>query len=188
MIQKAIVAIVALVLASAHGAFAVTGVQLSIQGTDVVLRWPSQPCRIYIVGYRPAFDPATPWTFLTTTLPASAGSETTFTHSGAFQGGGGQQMAAAAGGSSPPSRAVALSAEERRKRIVAARESAEKAIAYLMAQLEAAVAQDWHVALENYAFDVRNGDDTTGSVAIIAGLSNDLAPGAGNFVLNALLR
>ncbi len=51
-----------------------------------------------------------------------------------------------------------------------------------------AVAQDWHVVLENYAFDVRNGDDTTGSVAIIAGLSNDLAPGAGNFVLNALLR
>lgn len=139
MIRKVIVAIVALV-ASSHSAFAVTGVQLSFQGTDVVLRWPSQPCRIYIVGYRPAFDPATPWTFLTTTLPASAGSETIFTHSGAFQGGGGQQMAAAAGGSSPPSRAVALSAEERRKRIAAARESAEKAIAYLTAQLETAVA------------------------------------------------
>jgi hypothetical protein len=51
-----------------------------------------------------------------------------------------------------------------------------------------AIAQDWEMAFHDYAADIRNGDDTTGSAAIIAALSNDLAPGAGNFVLNALLR
>jgi hypothetical protein len=51
-----------------------------------------------------------------------------------------------------------------------------------------AIAQDWQMAFEDYAADIRNGDDTTGSAAIIAALSNDLAPGSGNFVLNALLR
>ena len=77
-IQKAIVA---LMLVTAHCAFAVTGVQLSIQGTNVVLRWPSQLGQTFIVGYRTAFGPATPWTFLTNTLPPAAGSQTTFTHS-----------------------------------------------------------------------------------------------------------
>lgn len=138
MIQKVIVAILALVLTSTYSAFAVTGVQLSIQGADVVLRWPSQPCRTYIIGHRPDFDPATPWTYLTTTLSGAVGSETTFTHSGAFQGG--QQMAAAIGGGSPQSQAVALSAAERTARRAAARESARKSLAYLTAQLEAATA------------------------------------------------
>jgi hypothetical protein len=51
-----------------------------------------------------------------------------------------------------------------------------------------AIAEQWNTAFQDYANDIRNGDDTTGSVAIIAALSNDLAPGSGNFVLNALLR
>jgi hypothetical protein len=51
-----------------------------------------------------------------------------------------------------------------------------------------AIAEQWNTAFQDYATDIRNGDDTTGSVAIIAALSNDLAPGSGNFVLNALLR
>jgi hypothetical protein len=51
-----------------------------------------------------------------------------------------------------------------------------------------AIAQDWQMAFEDYAADVGNGDDTTGSTAILGALSNDLAPGSGNFVLNALLR
>jgi hypothetical protein len=51
-----------------------------------------------------------------------------------------------------------------------------------------AIAQEWQMGSQDYATDISNGDDTTGSVAIIAALSNDLAPGSGNFVLNALLR
>jgi hypothetical protein len=51
-----------------------------------------------------------------------------------------------------------------------------------------ATAQQWNMAFQDYAADIQNGDDTTGSAAIIAALSNDLAPGAGNIVLNALLR
>lgn len=140
-IMHRIMTLAVALLVTAQTALGVTGVQLTIQGSDVVLTWPSQPCRIYIVGHRTAFSPTTPWTFLTTALPASAGSETTFTHSGAFQGGGGQQMAAAFGGESAPSQRVALTAEERAARIATARESAKKALAYLMAQLEAAIAK-----------------------------------------------
>jgi len=51
-----------------------------------------------------------------------------------------------------------------------------------------AIAEQWNTAFQDYATDVRNGDDTTGSVAVIAAHSNDLAPGSGNFVLDALLR
>jgi hypothetical protein len=128
-------------LAATQTALAVTGVQLSFQGSDVVLTWPSQPGQTFIVGYRPAFDPATPWTFLTNALPAAAGNQTTFTHSGAFQGGGGQQMAAAFGGDSPQPQRIALLPDERAARIAAARESAKRALAHLMAQLEAAIAK-----------------------------------------------
>lgn len=129
-------------LAAAQTALAVTGVQLSFQGSDVVLTWPSQPGQTFIVGYRPAFDPATPWVFLTNTLPAAAGSQTTFIHGGAFQGAGvGQQMAAAFGGDSTQSQRVALTAEERAARRAASLESAKKALAYLMAQLEEAIAR-----------------------------------------------
>jgi len=139
MTKCTILALLALLWTQAQHVFAVTGTQLAIQGTDVVLRWPSHPGEIFIIGYRPTLDPSTPWTFLTTTLPAAVGSETTFTHSGAFQGGGGQQMAAAFGGDFAQSQRVALSAEERESRRAAARESAKKAIAFLMAQLEAAM-------------------------------------------------
>lgn len=137
-----IITLAVALLVTAQTALGVTGVQLTIQGSDVVLTWPSQPGQTFIVGYRPAFDPATPWTFLTNTLPAAAGSQTTFTHSGAFQGGGGgQQMAAAFGGDAAQSQPVALTAEERAARIAASRDSAKKALAYLMAQLEAAIAK-----------------------------------------------
>jgi len=128
-------------LVGAQTALAVTGVQLTIQGSDVVLTWSSQPGQTFIVGYRPAFDPATPWTFLTNTLPAAAGSQTTFIHSGAFQGGGGGQQMAAFSGESAQRQRVALTAEERTARIVASREAAKKALAYLMAQLDEAVAK-----------------------------------------------
>lgn len=40
-----------------------------------------------------------------------------------------------------------------------------------------AIAESWNTALQNYAADIRNGDDTTGSAAIIAAHSNDCRPG-----------
>jgi hypothetical protein len=86
MTQKAIVAMVALVLAAADSAFAVTNVQLSIQGADVVLRWPSRSCQTFVIGYRPALSAATPWTLRETALAASQGTFTTNVPSGAVGG------------------------------------------------------------------------------------------------------
>jgi hypothetical protein len=86
MTQKAIVALVALVLAAADSAFAVTNVQLSIQGADVVLRWPSRSCQTFVIGYRPALSAATPWTLRETALAASQGTFTTNVPSGAVGG------------------------------------------------------------------------------------------------------
>lgn len=43
-------------------------------------------------------------------------------------------------------------------------------------------------AMNAYARDIANGEDETGSAAILAGYCNDLAPGSGNIVLNYLLR
>ena len=126
-------------------------------------------------------------------------------------------MAAAVGGDSAQQQAPALSAEEKEARRAASREEARKALEYLMALLDAAIAfgeedigfahvgeirqglidqleentldwASWNTAFQDYATDIVNGDETSGSAAIIAALSNDLAPGAGNIVLNALLR
>ena len=51
-----------------------------------------------------------------------------------------------------------------------------------------AIAQDFYDAAQDYARDIFNGDDETGSAAILSGRCNDLAPGSGNIVLNYLLR
>lgn len=82
-IQKVILATVALAFAAAHSALAVTNVQLSIQGSDVVLRWPSLPCQTFIIGHRSTLNTATPWTLRETALAASQGTFTTNVHSGA---------------------------------------------------------------------------------------------------------
>jgi hypothetical protein len=50
------------------------------------------------------------------------------------------------------------------------------------------IAADFLSAAQDYASDILNGDDETGSAAILAGRCNDLAPGAGNIVLDYLLR
>lgn len=48
-------------------------------------------------------------------------------------------------------------------------------------------AQAFNDAVEDYANDVRNEDDVTGSAAIVAGECNNLAPGSGNLVLDYIL-
>jgi hypothetical protein len=50
-----------------------------------------------------------------------------------------------------------------------------------------AYAEEMVGAMDSYGRDIINGDDETGSAAIVAGYSNDLAPGAGNIVLDHLL-
>src|SRR6266487_2472862 len=110
VIQNAIAALAVLLLASSHRAFAVSGIQLSIQGTDVVLRWPSQPGQAFIIGYRPTLDASTPWTFLETSYAAATGTETTYVHQNvvvfpqAAQGDG-----EGGGGGAPPSPAAGQS-------------------------------------------------------------------------------
>jgi hypothetical protein len=49
-------------------------------------------------------------------------------------------------------------------------------------------AEQFNVSLQDYARDIRNGDDETGSAAVTSGYCNDLSPGSGNIVLNYLLR
>jgi len=77
-IQPLLLALAVVIAIPIQNACAVTGTQISIQDNDVVLRWPSQPCQVFIIGYRQAFDPSTPWTILEDAYVASAGEETTF--------------------------------------------------------------------------------------------------------------
>jgi len=135
------VAVLGVLFAMVLNSSAVEGVQLSFQGSDVVLSWPSQQQQTFIVGYKPNLDPGTQWTFLTTTLPATAGSQTTFIHAGAFQGGGGQMMATAGSGPTEFLTSTKLTEDEIQARRIATREAAQKAFAQLIAQLESAVAK-----------------------------------------------
>jgi len=50
------------------------------------------------------------------------------------------------------------------------------------------IAADFLSAMNDYADDIGNFEDETGSAAILSGECNNLAPGAGNIVLNYLLR
>lgn len=77
MTRLKIVAVLGVLLGMVLNSPAVQGVQLSFQGSDVMLTWQSQPPQRFIVGYKPDLNPGTQWTLLTTTLPAAAGSQTT---------------------------------------------------------------------------------------------------------------
>ena len=48
-------------------------------------------------------------------------------------------------------------------------------------------AQAFYDAAVDYAHDISNGDEESGSAAIMAGTCNDLAPGSGNLVLSFFL-
>ena len=71
-----------LLLASAVHTFAIEGLKLSLQCSNVVLSCPSIEGEIFIVQYRPTLDPNTPWVTLTSSLPADSGTNLTyFVHS-----------------------------------------------------------------------------------------------------------
>src|SRR6266404_4870379 len=102
-IRQGVLGAVMLFLASAVQTFAIEGLQLSLQCSNVVLSWPSVEGETYIVQYRPTLDVSTPWQTLASSLPADVGTNLTFfTHSNIVQhpncGGGGGSFAAMSGG------------------------------------------------------------------------------------------
>src|SRR4051794_4873813 len=85
-IRQGVIGAVALLLASAVQSFAIEGLQLSLECSNVVLSWPSVEGETYIVQYRPTLDVSTPWQTLTSSLPADVGTNLTFfTHSNVVQ-------------------------------------------------------------------------------------------------------
>lgn len=76
-IIKGVGGAIGLLLASAVHMFAVIS-NLEIQGTNLVLSWPSQGYEHYLIQYRPTLDPSTPWLSLTNNYPANSTNRTRF--------------------------------------------------------------------------------------------------------------
>ncbi len=68
----AVVTAISNVLTTGIDAFAIEGLQISVQYADVILAWPSIPSQNYIVQWRPTLSPSTPWVTLTNSLPADS--------------------------------------------------------------------------------------------------------------------
>jgi len=98
-----IIGALGLVLTTAIPAFAIPGLNLSLQCSNVVLSWPSADGQSYIIRYRPTLDPSTPWQTLNSSWPADWGTNTTyFVHSNIVQhpncgSGGGSSAVVSAG-------------------------------------------------------------------------------------------
>jgi len=70
----------AIILAfTAVQSFAVVDQQIQVQGTNLVLSWPSQGYECYMVEYRPSLDPSAPWIQLTNCYRANSTNRTTYT-------------------------------------------------------------------------------------------------------------
>jgi len=116
-IRQAIIGAVALSFASAIQSFAIEGLQISVQSSNVVLSWPSvdDGSETYIVRYRPTLTPDSSWLTLTDYLAAASDTNiTVFVHSNIVQyppsspgggGGGGNIMPFVPGGMSGASSA-----------------------------------------------------------------------------------
>jgi len=111
-LQRGIIGVAALLLASAVQLFAIEGLKLSIHCPDVWLSWPSVEGETYIVQHRGTLDTNSTWVTLTNALPAASGTNlTTFVHCnqvdcptgqifGMMFSGDGQSGAASLGGES----------------------------------------------------------------------------------------
>ena len=75
---------IALLLTGAAGLQAVGDLQISLQGTNVVLSWASTNSDYYLVQYSTNLHSSHPWQTLTNWMPGSDGTNTVFVHSGAF--------------------------------------------------------------------------------------------------------
>jgi hypothetical protein len=114
-IRRIGISIAICLLASAIQSFAIEGLKLSLQCSNVVLSWPSVDGEIYIVQYRPTLDVATPWQTLTSSLPADVGTNLTFfVHSNIVQnpncGGSVAEGSGDEGGDGPPAPGATLRA------------------------------------------------------------------------------
>ncbi|MFN3407882.1 MAG: Ig-like domain-containing protein [Limisphaerales bacterium] len=84
--SRAIGTAACLLFATAVHTYAIEGLQLSLQCSNVVLTWPSVEGETYIVQYRPTLDTNSTWQTLTNFMPAETGvSMTTFVHSNVVQ-------------------------------------------------------------------------------------------------------
>lgn len=88
-------------------ATAIEDLKIRVQGSNVVLHWPSVAGETFIVQHRPTLETNTPWASLTNSLPAaSSTNRTSFTHQGIVQpcgssmmsGGGGESLQAQSSG------------------------------------------------------------------------------------------
>src|SRR5829696_4709759 len=76
------VLVVLSIFGSALFTHAIENLRISVQGSNVVLSWPSLTNENFIVEYRELLTTNTPWTSPASNYPAKAGTNwTTFTHS-----------------------------------------------------------------------------------------------------------
>lgn len=71
-------AITLTLLTSATAAFGVVDQTLQVQGTNLVLSWPSMGYEQYMIQGRPSLDPSTPWVVLTNAYPANSTNRTAY--------------------------------------------------------------------------------------------------------------
>ena len=122
-IKPVIIGAFALLLASAVHTFAIEGLQISVQCSNVVLSWPSDEFsgETYIVQYRADLTSTNPWTTLTNYMPPDAGTNLTFfvhsnivEHPNCGSSAPSSMMAASTGSRSPQSLAVRAAARAER--------------------------------------------------------------------------
>ncbi len=66
-----------LMIVAASRLFAIEDLRISVEGTNVVLNWPSTNGETYVVQFRPSLDVSTPWTTLTNNMPPASGTNRT---------------------------------------------------------------------------------------------------------------
>jgi len=64
-------------IVAASRLFAIEDLRISVEGTNVVLNWPSTNGETYVVQFRPSLDVSTPWTTLTNNMPPASGTNRT---------------------------------------------------------------------------------------------------------------
>ena len=78
IITQGAILVAAVALTSATQSFAVVDQTLQVQGTNLVLSWPSTGTEYYMIQFRPALDPGVSWMQLTNNYHANSTNRTTF--------------------------------------------------------------------------------------------------------------
>lgn len=80
---------------------AVEGLKIQVQGSDVILNWPSVEGETFLITYRSSYETNSAWGWLATNLAAATGTnQTTFIHTNGAECSGGGSMAMTVGGGS----------------------------------------------------------------------------------------